>query len=82
MNRFVNDLTVIMIVSAIVTTTFAALVKLTWRRGKKLQQPLSARLGRRCEELARTPGPAGPDAAGAGPIWPGRARPPRAPGCP
>lgn len=44
-NRFVNDLTLIMIVSGVVTTVFALLVRLTWRRGKKLQQPLPACLG-------------------------------------
>lgn len=37
MNRFVNDLIIIQIGAASITLIFAVIVRLAWRRGKKLQ---------------------------------------------
>lgn len=64
-NRFVNDLTLVMIVSGVVTTVFAVLVRLAWRRGKKLQQPLQAWLGAPARRAAprHRPGVRRPDTA-------------------
>jgi hypothetical protein len=38
MHNFVRDLSLIMAGSAAVTTVYAVLVRLVWRRGKKLQE--------------------------------------------